>query len=143
MVVVCGHCLLTLFLPFNQTFKMAFVAAHLNAGHSGGDIIAIGIYKGWNGYRNKRQHRKLTLEKKILPRRLMQGLEPATFQSRAWRSNHRAISSVTFAESLTCKTGSNITWRHSRKYRARPSRVKTVIIFPVYIFFFFFSSFFF
>ena len=41
----------------------------------------------WNGYRNKSQHRKLTLEKKIRPP-LLQGLEPATFQSRVRRSNH-------------------------------------------------------
>ena len=33
------------------------------------------------------KHRKLTLEKKILPP-LPQGFEPATFQSRVRRSNH-------------------------------------------------------
>ena len=45
---------------------------------------------GWNGYRNRNQHRKLTLEKKILLP-LPQGFEPATFQSRVQRSNHWAI----------------------------------------------------
>ena len=45
---------------------------------------------GWNGYRNKSQHRKLTLEKKILPL-LQQGFEPATFRSQVRCSNHRAI----------------------------------------------------
>ena len=45
---------------------------------------------GWNGYRNKSQHRKLTLEKKILPP-LLQGFKPATFQSWVQRSNHWAI----------------------------------------------------
>ena len=47
---------------------------------------------GWNGYRNKSQHRKSksTLEKKILPP-FQQGFEPATFQSRVRRSNHWAI----------------------------------------------------
>ena len=44
----------------------------------------------WNRYRNKSQHRKSTLEKKILPP-LQQGFEPATFQSRVRRSNHWAI----------------------------------------------------
>ena len=39
---------------------------------------------------NKSQHRKLTLEKKILPP-LQQGFEPATFRSRVRRSNHWAI----------------------------------------------------
>ena len=41
----------------------------------------------WNGYRNKNQHRKLTLKKKILPP-LLQGFRPATFRSRVWRSKH-------------------------------------------------------
>ena len=30
-------------VTINETFKMALVAAHLNAGHSGGDSVAIGI----------------------------------------------------------------------------------------------------
>ena len=38
------------------------------------------VTRGWNGYRNKSQHRKSTLEKKILLP-LLQGFEPATFQS--------------------------------------------------------------
>ena len=42
---------------------------------------------GWNGYRNKSQLRKLILEKKTLPP-LVQGLEPATFQSWVQCSNH-------------------------------------------------------
>ena len=48
------------------------------------------VTRGWNEYQNKSQHRKSTLEKKILPR-LLQGFEPATFQSRVRRSNHWAI----------------------------------------------------
>ena len=48
------------------------------------------VTRGWNGYRNKTQHRKSTLEKKILPP-FQQGFEPATFQSRVRRSNHWAI----------------------------------------------------
>ena len=43
------------------------------------------VTRGWNGYRNKSQHRKSTLEKKILPP-FQQGFEPATFQSRVRRS---------------------------------------------------------
>ena len=37
---------------------------------------------GWNGYRNKSQHRKSTLEKKILPP-LLQGFEPTNHESGA------------------------------------------------------------
>ena len=33
-----------------------------------GLLRATAVTRGWNGYRNKSQHRKLTLEKKILPR---------------------------------------------------------------------------
>ena len=38
----------------------------------------------------KIQHKRLTQEKKILPP-LLQGIEPATYQSRVRRCNHRAI----------------------------------------------------
>ena len=45
------------------------------------------VTQGWNGYRNKSQHRNSTLEKKIL-QLLQQGFEAATFQSRVRCSNH-------------------------------------------------------
>ena len=53
-------------------------------------LRATAVTRGWNGYRNKSQHRKSTLEKKIPPP-LLQGFEPTTFQSRVRRSNHGAI----------------------------------------------------
>ena len=53
-------------------------------------LRATAVTRGWNEYRNKSQHRKLTLEKKILPP-LQQGFEPATFRSRDRRSNHWAV----------------------------------------------------
>jgi len=46
-----------------------------------GLLRATAVTRGWNGYRNKSQHRKLTLEKKI----------PPPLQSRVRRSNHWAI----------------------------------------------------
>ena len=55
-----------------------------------GLLLGTAVTRGWNGYRNKSQHRKLTLEKKIFPP-LLQGFEPATFRSRVRRSNHWAI----------------------------------------------------
>ena len=51
---------------------------------------ATAVTRGWNRYRNKSQHRKLTLEKKILLT-LLQGFEPTTSWSRLRRSNHWAI----------------------------------------------------
>ena len=47
------------------------------------------VTRGWNGYWSKSQHRKLTLEKKILP--LLPGLEPGTLRSWIRCSNHWAI----------------------------------------------------
>ena len=47
-----------------------------------GLLRATAVTQGWNGYRNKSQHRKLTLDKKILLP-LQQGFEPATFRSRS------------------------------------------------------------
>ena len=51
-----------------------------------GLLRATAVTRGWNGYRNKSQHRKL----KIIPP-LLRGLDPATFRSRVRRSNHLAI----------------------------------------------------
>ena len=49
------------------------------------------VKRGWNGYRNKSQRRRLTLEnKKNLPP-LLPGLQPEIFGSRIRSSNHWAI----------------------------------------------------
>ena len=64
------------------------VTCHLHFWQNDRDFLrATVVTRGWNGYRNKSQHRKSTLEKKILPP-FQQGFEPATFQSRVRRSNH-------------------------------------------------------
>ena len=63
------------------------VTCHLPFWQNDRDLLrATAVTWGWNGYQNKSQHRKLTLEKKILPP-LLQWFEPATFQSRVRRSN--------------------------------------------------------
>ena len=67
------------------------VTCHLHFWQNDRDLLrATVVTRGWNGYRNKSQHRKSTPEKKILPP-FQQGFEPATFQSRVRRSNHWAI----------------------------------------------------
>ena len=67
------------------------VTCHLYFGQNDRDLLrATAVTRGWNGYRNKSQHRKSTLEKKILPP-FQQGFEPATFHSRVRRSNHWTI----------------------------------------------------
>ena len=67
------------------------VTCHLHFWQNDRDFLrATVVTRGWNGYRNKSQHRKSTLEKKILPP-FQQGFELATFQSRVRCSNHWAI----------------------------------------------------
>ena len=66
------------------------VNCHLHFWQNDRDLLrATAVTRGWNGYRNKSQHRKSTMEKKILPP-FQQGFEPA-FQSRVRCSNHWAI----------------------------------------------------
>ena len=58
------------------------VTCHLHFWQHDRDLLyATAVTRGWNGYRNKSQHRKSTLEKKILLP-LLHGFEPTTFQSR-------------------------------------------------------------
>ena len=64
------------------------VTCHLHFWQNEWDLLcATAVTRDWNGYWNKSQHWKLTLELLFfLP--LLPGLEPKTFQSRVWCSNH-------------------------------------------------------
>ena len=74
-----------------KVYACLAVTCHLHFWQNDRDYLrATAVTRGWNGYRNKSQHRKSTLEKKILPP-FQQGFEPATFQSRVRCSNHWAI----------------------------------------------------
>ena len=74
-----------------RCMRVLAVTCHLHFWQNDRDFLrATVVTRGWNGYRNKSQHRKSTLEKKILLP-FQQGFEPATFQSRVQRSNHWAI----------------------------------------------------
>ena len=67
------------------------VTCHLHFWQNDWDLLrATSVTWGWNGYQNKSQHRKSTMEKKILPL-LLQGFKPATFQSQVQCSNHWAV----------------------------------------------------
>ena len=69
-----------------KVYACLAVTCHLHLWQNDRDLLrATAVTRGWNGYRNKNQHRKSTLEKKIFPP-LLQGFEPATFQSRVRRS---------------------------------------------------------
>ena len=67
------------------------VTCHLHFWQNDGGLLrATVVTQGWNRYWNKSWHRKLTLEKKILPP-LLQGFKPMTFWPRVQHSNHWAI----------------------------------------------------
>ena len=66
-----------------KVYACLAVTCHLHFWQNDRDFLrATVVTWGWNGYRNKSQHRKSTLEKKILPP-FQQGFEPATFQSQS------------------------------------------------------------
>ena len=65
-----------------KVYACLAVTFHLHFWQNDRDFLrATVVTRGWNGYRNKSQHRKSTLEKNIFPP-FQQGFEPATFQSR-------------------------------------------------------------
>ena len=69
-------------IHIRKVYACLAVTCHLHFWQNVRDFLrATVVTRGWNGYRNKSQHRKSTLEKKILPP-FQQGFEPATFQSR-------------------------------------------------------------
>ena len=74
-----------------KVYACLAVTCHLHFWQNDRNLLRVtAVTRGWNEYRNKSQHRKLTLEKKI-HQPVLQGFEPATFQSRIRRSNHWAI----------------------------------------------------
>ena len=78
-------------IHIRKVYACLAVTCHLHFWQNDRDFLrATVVTRGWNGYRNKSQHRKSTLEKKNLPP-FQQGFEPATFQSRVRCSNHWAI----------------------------------------------------
>ena len=63
----------------HKVYACLVVACQLHFWQNDRDLLCpTAVTRGWNGYWNKSQHRKLTLEKKILPP-LQQGFEPAPF----------------------------------------------------------------
>ena len=85
-------------------------------------LSATAVTQGWNGYWNKSQHTKLTLEKKILLP-LLQRFEPVIFESRVWRSNHWAIPAPQNNAIRCCHFSnhpSHIIYQQSRKARFDP-----------------------
>ena len=62
-------------IHIRKVYACLAVTCHLHFWQNDRDFVrAAAVTRGWNGYRNKSQHRKLTLEKKILPP-LQQGFD--------------------------------------------------------------------
>ena len=55
-------------IHIRKVYACLAVTCHLHFWQNDRDFLrATVVTRGWNGYRNKSQHRKSTLEKKILP----------------------------------------------------------------------------
>ena len=116
-----------------KVYACLAVTCHLHFWQNDRDFLrATVVTRGWNGYRNKSQHRKSTLEKKILPP-FQQGFEPATFQSRVRRSNHWAIPAPNF------KVFSFITF-YTNLWATVPTPLPPPPLLPASLFILFFSS---
>ena len=84
-----------------KVYACLAVTCHLHFWQNNRDLLrATAVTRGWNGYRNKSQHRKLALEIFFIPP-LLQGLEPATFRSRIRRSNHWGIPALVLSAHAT------------------------------------------
>ena len=73
-----------------KVYECLAVTCHLHFWQNDRDLLrATAVTRGWNGYRNKSQHRKSTLKKKSLPP-LLQGsaANPRPFNHDVRRSNH-------------------------------------------------------
>ena len=113
-------------IHIRKVYACLAVTCHLHFWQNDRDLLrATVVTRGWNGYRNKSQHRKSTLEKKILPP-FQQGFEPETFQSRVRCSNHWAIPAPAAAEISLCavivynhRLGRR-KWRYNRSIKPAP-----------------------
>ena len=91
-----------------------------------GLLRATAVTRAWNEYRNKSQHRKSTLEKKILTP-LQQVFEPATFRSRVRRSNHWAIPAPRSSSSSPFAHSFIYTSIYSRKQSSKGNAMKLLL----------------
>ena len=97
-----------------KVYACLAVTCHLHFWQNDRDFLrATLVTRGWNGYRNKSQHRKSTLEEKILPP-FQQGFEPTTFQSWVRRSNHWAIPAPYICHLMTVGLKKNHLLFHAR-----------------------------
>ena len=105
-------------IHIRKVYACLAVTCHLHFWQNDRDFLrATVVTRGWNGYRNKSQHRKSTLEKKILPL-LQQGFEPATFQSRVRCSNHWAIPAPPLVSDSVTQTYKGMSFRRKKETKS-------------------------
>ena len=124
-------------IHIRKMYACLAVTCHLHFWQNDRDFLrATVVTRGWNRYRNKSQHRKSTLEKKILPP-FQQGFEPATFQSRVRCSNHWAIPAPTCLHHSSSLYSTSLTLAEPSYNRSGWLGIKhqvTSLLFPVAIF---------
>ena len=90
-------CTTSLHAKPRKVYECLSVNCHLHFWQNDQGLLrATAVTRGWNGYRNKSQRRKSTLQKKIPPP-LLQEFEPATVQSRVRRSTTTELSPPLFS----------------------------------------------
>ena len=89
---LCVHHIMSLHANLMRRVPACLVVTcHLHFRQNDPDLVrATVVTRGWNGYQAKSQHRELLPEKKILLP-LLPKLEPMTFPSWVWCSNHWAV----------------------------------------------------
>ena len=107
-----------IYIYIHKVYACLAVTCHLHIWQNDRDFLhATAVTQGWNGYRNKSQHRKLTLEKKILSPPL-QGFKQLV---------NRCLLALAFLElflMILCRTVSQLqNLCHFRLFLFRPATV--------------------
>ena len=95
-----------------KVYACLAVTCHQHFWQDDRDLLrATAVTRGWNGYWNRSQHRKLTLEKNFFGRSRRDS-KPTTFQSRVQRSNHWAIPALMWVQAPV-QHGNFLSWSTS------------------------------
>ena len=94
------------------------VTCHLLFWQNDRDLLrATAVTRGWNGYRNKSQHRKLTLEKNIFPR-ILPGNDLQTFRWRVLSSTTELCSLENYSNPRFRDVGPIPAWKEKKSARS-------------------------
>ena len=129
-------CTVSLHAKPRKVYACLAVICHLRFWQNERGLLrATAVTRGWNGYRNKNLHRKVTMESEILPP-LQQGFEPATFRSRVQRQPLHSVE----AERGNCAPNSCTYWNCVRFRSVKQRCVKDLRNETISILFFYFFN---